>query len=230
MSFWEERQYEFRHLIGDKDFLDKGVIRDSCAVGGWLTDTEMKAAEDPFVRANFNVDDFMLNWGGEHMFGTTMHHLYTLGLWRETTGKSFDDIETVSEFGAGFGNVARLLFKLGVKKYDIHDLEGPSLFQQWFLMQTSFGKPVAWHSKPWGLPVSDMFISMWALSESPWETQREVLASEAILEAPSGILAWQPWKPGFESHRFHDRMLRREGENGLHIVKTDHQESFYAFW
>lgn len=71
----------------------------------------------------------------------TVHHLYHLAYYQEKTGIDFRKINTVVEWGGGYGNLAKI-FKRLVKKdntYVIFDVPLLSCIE-WLYLATIFGK------------------------------------------------------------------------------------------
>ena len=228
MDEWSELQGQFHSQIGTTDFLDTGVVNYTCACGAWVSETEMMHIESPVVYSRFDVSDFMNELGGEHAIGTTMHHLYHLALFEKHSHVSLEDIGSVFEFGAGYGNMARIMHIINPDiHYEIYDLEGPKAFQKWYLGKTSPGMDVIWVDVKNYVNDPDLFISTWALSEAPVFNAETIVLREFFL-AKHGLLAWQPIKEGFpQSQRFDKRIRSLDNVN---VVESPHQESFYAFW
>lgn len=160
-----------------------------------------------------------------------MHHLYHIVLWQQTTGLNISDCSTILEFGAGFGNTARIISKLNINltDYCIVDLEGPRKFQKWYVNQTAPTSPVRWlePEQVKNLPARgfDLFISTWALSETPAIIFNNYTNNGFF--ADHGLVAWEPAKPGFpESSNFDSLMV----ESGVPIIESPHQGSKYALW
>lgn len=228
MNEWTGLQSEFYSRIGTTDFLDHGVINYTCACGAWITESEMMHVESPVVYSRFDVSEFMNKFGGEHAIGTTMHHLYHLALFEMHSHTPLEEINSVFEFGAGYGNMARIMHLINPDiHYEIYDLDGPTEFQKWYLDETSPDMDVVWVDVKYYINTPDLFISTWALSEAPVFTAENIVLREFFL-AKHGLLAWQPLKEGFpQSQRFDSRIRMVDNVN---IVESAHQESFYAFW
>jgi len=228
MDEWVGLESQFHDEIGSTDFLDRGVINYTCACGAWISESEMMHIESPIVYSRFDVSDFMNELGGEHAIGTTMHHLYHLALFETNAKVSLNDIDSVFEFGAGYGNMARIFSIINPDiHYEICDLPGPTAFQRWYLNETAPGMDVGWVDTSHYVGKPDLFISTWALSEAPSFNAQNIMMREFFL-AEHGLLAWQPIKEGFPQSKRFDRSIRLL-EN-VNILESPHQESFYAFW
>ncbi|MFH1780479.1 MAG: hypothetical protein ABH841_00495 [Candidatus Nealsonbacteria bacterium] len=117
--------------------------------------------------------------------GNTIHLTYIISKFKEKTGKNFTDLDFIFEFGGGYGNLCRLIHKLGFRgKYIIFDLPIFSALQKFYLK--SSGLPVYAKSEidiqkkgvfcinnikvllEMGFPNEDknLFIATWSLSET----------------------------------------------------------------
>jgi len=116
--------------------------------------------------------------------GNTIHLTYIISEFKEKTGKDFTDLNFIFEFGGGYGNLCRLIHKLGfLGKYIIFDLPIFSALQKFYLK--SSGLPVYTKSEidiqkkgvfcindkvlvGMGFPNDgkSLFIATWSLSET----------------------------------------------------------------
>ncbi len=128
--------------------------------------------------------------------GNRIIHAYHLLEMQKATGVRFDQLETIVEFGGGYGSISRLLRKLGFKgNYVFYDLPEFLALQRFYLEgidQKTFsasnfnanekgqnvlvGTPedlkkvlASLHKEP------SMFIATWSLSESPVSVREQVL-------------------------------------------------------
>lgn len=123
----------------------------------------------------------------------TIHHLYHLSRYNKQTGKDIRSAESVVEWGGGYGNMCKVAnnFFYNLKTYTILDLPECLLLQYLYLSSLfgtesvnlsfdgvtvdnkinllSFDKYKHNNNK-----ANDLFISTWALSESPIELQDKV--------------------------------------------------------
>ncbi len=124
----------------------------------------------------------------------TIHHLYHLERFAETTGCALNELTTVVEWGGGYGNLAKIFRRYhgGRPTYLIIDLPLLTCLQ-WLYLATIFGDDeVALILEP-GAPIqpgkinilpvclidrvsisADLFVSTWALSESPPQAMDDV--------------------------------------------------------
>ena len=123
-----------------------------------------------------------------------IHHAYHWAKFEEKTGIDISKINTVFEFGGGYGSMCRLLYNLGFSgRYIIFDMPAFSLLQKFFL--ESIGLPVDdsdSHDKESAIfCVSEteqlkkalnasgqgrsVFIATWSISETPADVRRQIL-------------------------------------------------------
>ncbi|MFO0955415.1 MAG: hypothetical protein U0526_02670 [Candidatus Saccharibacteria bacterium] len=140
----------------------------------------------------------------------SVHHLYHLERFKESTNIHLDDISTVVEWGGGYGNLAKIYRRLSPKStYTIIDTP---LFTsiQWLYLSSVLGEKInvldSKRSKiiegkinllPIGLVKevdlgthNDLFISTWAISESSKAAQKFVIDNN-MFEAKHVLLGYQ---------------------------------------
>lgn len=128
--------------------------------------------------------------------GNLIHHAYHVAQFEEKTGLRVQDIDTVLEFGGGYGSMCRLLYNLGFRgRYIIVDVPAFSALQIYFLK--TLGLPVQSpgmyaNAKPGIFCVANigelgaslmkqfernnaMFIATWSMSEVPLSVRYSVL-------------------------------------------------------
>jgi len=121
--------------------------------------------------------------------GNRIHHAHHLMAWEAFANVKVGDLNTVLEFGGGYGGMAALAHSLGFGgRYYIYDLPELSALQEFFLLSNGIeaGSPAP------GLGVSclsdyaaleplsvsgklDLFIATWSLSETPIPFRRDLL-------------------------------------------------------
>jgi hypothetical protein len=135
--------------------------------------------------------------------GNLIHHAYHLAQFEQRMHVPVQDMECVIEFGGGYGSMCRLFHRLGFKgTYIIFDLPPFSALQKFFLKSVGISvqetHPLA--SRPNGvICMSDfadlkvvlsehvhkknsMFISIWAISETPMHTRDSFLPLIAMVD------------------------------------------------
>lgn len=102
--------------------------------------------------------------------GNSIHHCYHLYQWEKHSGRKVEELDSILEFGAGFGETCRIIHELGFKgKYKIIDFPELCLLQEFYLKSNGVDcSNVTWSHKISGVDCStyyDLFISEWSLSE-----------------------------------------------------------------
>lgn len=175
----------------------------------------------------------------------TIHHLYHVARFLKRTGCGLEDVETVIEWGGGYGNMAKLLGRLRGRPltYVIVDT---ALFAciQWLYLATVLGDDRV-HVVRSGagprtsrvnlLPVgdvarlgldADLFISTWALSESSPSAQ-DFVASREWFRARHLLIGYQS---SSATHPFAARTGELAAAAGARIERLDaFPGNFYAF-
>ncbi len=108
-----------------------------------------------------------------------IHQCYHLKQWEDVTGKKVGELDTILDFGAGYGAMALIINRLGFKgEYIIYDLPEFSLLQQWYLGKQGT-ENVRWFTDANELKGYcnnyDLMIAIWSLSETPFRLRREFL-------------------------------------------------------
>lgn len=155
-------------------------------------------------------------WGHPHPYwcypkssGTRIHHAYHLAMFEEMTGIKFSDHSTVIEFGGGYGNMPRLMNRLGYQgRYLIFDFSEFGALQRFYLngVQMAHGDLGQWNREEckqctvseWsdlseGLKKVDLndslFMATWSLSEAPFVIREPML--KAVEGVKSILIAFQ---------------------------------------
>lgn len=208
MPFWQnvnKKVIDSFKPIPKWNFLSNRAIRDTMFVEGdkvWL-ETQLE-----YIKKN--LPDYN-NLVQEDAFGSpkllppphnftshnTIHHLYHLTYFLEQTKVDGNKINTVTEWGGGYGNFAKLWFRKFPKStYVIIDT---ALFTsiQWLYLSSIFGKDKVNIITPKNTKItpgcinliplamldkikieSDLFVSTWGLSESAKEAQDYVVKNK----------------------------------------------------
>jgi hypothetical protein len=140
----------------------------------------------------------------------SIHHLYHLTKFANTTMSTMEDINTVVEWGGGYGNLAKLFGRLKLARHTYIIIDTP-LFSslQWLYLSTVFGpEGVKLLQHPGDtvqagrinlLPLcfldhhelsADLFVSTWALSESSRFSQ-DYVSSREWFKAKHLLVAYQ---------------------------------------
>lgn len=207
LPFWANVNTQVEEVFlprPDTDFLNVRAIKDTMFVAGsdeWLQTqiTYLKKKLGDSYRNITSEDPLgkpaLLPAPNSHTSHNTLHHLYHIYFFLEQTKLKLSDVESVVEWGGGYGNFAKLWYRLdkGQSTYTIIDT---ALFCsiQWLYLTAVLG-PDSVHllrSKddqiqegkinlvPLALLDSvsikgDLFVSTWGLSESAKEAQDYVV-------------------------------------------------------
>ncbi len=147
----------------------------------------------------------------------SVHHLHHLMQFEKVTKIKIESISSIIEFGGGYGNLARIANNAGYNNdYHIIDLLLLSCIQYIFLC-TAFGRERVSFDRNQSKGGSkivlhqlsnfdimenlegELFISTWALSESPrmvyeWVVKRDWFGAKSLVLAYNN--QWKPWQEG----------------------------------
>jgi hypothetical protein len=123
-------------------------------------------------------------------YNNLIHQAYHLYQWQQVTGKQIKDLNTIVEFGGGYGAMCLLCHRLGFKgRYVIYDLPEFSLLQEWYLSQHKLS--AEWNPKRKPKDV-DLFMALYSLSEvEPGLRDSLLIRAKSYLYLYSG--QWEAW-------------------------------------
>jgi SAM-dependent methyltransferase len=181
-QFWYFNSKRLCSLLINNDpdsFLSFDIIQHTMFVGNpEYLKVELSAIKDThYYDAIVDNNVFTKNhqYPADNTTGNTIHHLYHLHIFEKTTGKNPAKFDSVLELGAGYGNTARLFFKLGFTgDYHIDDLPVFSLLQKYYLSNcvNALSEKVSWSARK---EHYDLFIAEWSLSELPLVERKKYL-------------------------------------------------------
>ena len=139
----------------------------------------------------------------------SVHHLYHLARYYKQHSTKIKEVKSVVEWGGGYGNMCKVFFNFSdnLTTYTIFDLPVCSLLQYIYLSSV-FGKENVNLSTDGHIEenkinlltfdkydkdtrlTADMFLSTWALSESPIEYQKSVIDELNWFDCPQMLLAF----------------------------------------
>jgi len=179
---WERHRWEMR----------RHVRRDPIAVFlNWPTVTAtMFAGETPFIRSELEALRAQPDWetlwlpaiedsgvgqaprmSGEPSTNANMvHQAFHLMMWNKATLKELRDLETITEFGGGYGAMALIASRLGFRgTYRMVDFPEMLLLQTHYLSQHELGCTVEFlPSEPWAaedIEPADLYVACYSVSE-----------------------------------------------------------------
>jgi hypothetical protein len=139
---------------------------------------------------HFGPDDYSAN---TRYSMNLIHQAYHLTQWENATGKRIEALDTIVEFGGGYGAMALLCKRMGFSgKYIIYDLPEFSLLQEYYLSQFGMLDNTEWNPKRKPKDV-DLFMALYSLSEVEPSLRMRYLPSvvDSYLFLYSG--RWEKW-------------------------------------
>ena len=108
--------------------------------------------------------------------GNLIHHAYTLAQFLDVFPIRPAELNSVFEFGGGYGSFARLLRNLGFQgNYTIFDLPEFLLLQEYFLSVAAPSFEPHFISDTADIrPDPDLFVAMWSISETPMTLREKI--------------------------------------------------------
>lgn len=121
-----------------------------------------------------------------------IHQAYHIQQWEQATGRNINQLDTIVEFGGGYGAMALLCHRLGFEgKYIIYDLPEFSLLQEYYLSQFGLLASVEWNPKRKPKDV-DLFMALYSLSEVKRHERAYLIhKAKSYLCLYSGL--WEKW-------------------------------------
>lgn len=197
--------------VPPRDFLRRPEILFQMFVG-----EKYLAHEEPYVRSRLETPDLLEEdpVGDPPSRANTVHHLHHLLRYEEVSGRRLAEAGTIVEWGAGYGNLAKLMWRLhgGGPTLVLLDLPVFSAVQWLYLASVLGEERVVFHTSgpvvpetgrvnvvPIGLAAelrvqADLFVSTWALNESSPAAQ-DLVVGRDWFGAPSLLLAMNHGDP-----------------------------------
>lgn len=147
---------------------------------------------DAVALPHFGPGDGILMADG-YLSRNMIHQAYHIQMWEQVTGQRIAALDTIVEFGGGYGAMALLCHRLGFEgKYVIYDLPEFSLLQEYYLSHFGLLHKVEWNPKRKPRN-ADLFMALYSLSEvEPSKRDDGFLDSaKSCLLLYSG--QWQEW-------------------------------------
>lgn len=165
---WEYWRWDlWRRAQQDKpeNFTKWPCVRHTMLVDHWwpgpmLQEVEHVTGIPNVISSKFNVSDSR----------NLIHQAYHILRWQDVTGKRIADMQSIYEFGGGYGAMALVCNRLGFKgDYYIYDLPEFVLLQRWYLGEHDVTN-VKWvgHSAE---NTVDLFIACYSLSETNYNNR-----------------------------------------------------------
>jgi hypothetical protein len=152
-----------------------------------------------------------------------INQAYHIALWEVVTGKRIDQLDTIIEFGGGYGAMALLCHRLGFRgKYIIYDLPEFALLQEWFLSQERV-ENVTWPKK-FIRAEADLLIALYSLSETPMELREDFLSK---VKARSYLFLYSPTWEEYKNSAYFGEFIKKNIDLKWHNQSTPRQTDYY---
>jgi hypothetical protein len=195
--YWDAWRRELWHNVQDLDPVEFGrwpCIYHTMLVNHWPGPIAYELGALDIMR--FHSAITMPHFGPKDYLKDTqyslnlIHQTYHIQQWENATGKDIRTLDTIVEFGGGYGAMALLCHRLGFEgKYIIYDLPEFSLLQEYYLSQFGLLANVTWNPKDKPKDI-DLFMALYSLSEVD-PIEREVFKAKSYLYLYSG--QWEQW-------------------------------------
>ncbi len=172
-SFWQHDLWRRAQDDDPGNFMYWPCVYHCMLVDHWWPD--VMQAESDYLPVELNYE--LLNLARRDMcptssFRNLIHQTYHILRWQEATGLRIADMQSIYEFGGGYGAMALVCNRLGFRgDYYIYDLPEFSLLQRWYLEQCGVDN-VEW-DEPAG---ADLLIACYSLSETDFAERDSVLS------------------------------------------------------
>lgn len=182
---WNIRQHVRQGKV--ENFLTWSTLHATMFVGNGahFTEAEMKALKDDgfdrwkIALAESDVGNPLRLKGHEYTSGNLVHQAFHLMQWEQLSGKHVEELESIVEFGGGYGSMCAIVRRLGFEgKYTIIDNLEMSLLQQYYLsnlgFEATFSQTVKHNFVPPGR--ANLLIAAYSLSEVSEELRSAFLS------------------------------------------------------
>lgn len=135
--------------------------------------------------------------------GNYIHQAYHLMTWEQSTKLNIKDLNTIVEFGGGYGAMCLICRRLGFKgDYIIVDFPEFNLLQGYYLSNTIGIENTYFIRANGKFPVqTDLMIANCSLSEAPIKTRDEFISS---LNFKHHLVSYQPMWDGIDNIEYFD--------------------------
>jgi hypothetical protein len=237
---WES----FRNRI--KNHLDTNDIS-SFATWDILVNTMIAGVD------NIEIEHIKKNWGywgdkiGEsklqpnshHLYPMSstnnLHHAYSLQIMMDNVGMTLSDFGSVTEFGGGYGNTARLFRKAGFNgSYVIYDIPELCKIQDYYLTQNSITDIVmiSGDDKLDKIESPSLFLGLWSITETPTNTRDYYVNNLKMLNHDVIFIAMGDYFYSENNMEWLNNSIIPELEKNNYeckIIKIEHGNGMYYF-
>jgi hypothetical protein len=170
---WDAWRHDLWRRAQDDD--PENFMRWPCVYHTMLQDHWPDSIRVEYEYAKDKVDIFAVTAGNsQSSYRNLIHQTYHILRWQEATGQNIADMESIYEFGGGYGAMALICNRLGFKgRYYIYDLPEFALLQQWYLGECGVDN-VEWVGADAYGDV-DLMIACYSLSETDYAERTKML-------------------------------------------------------
>ena len=148
------------------------------------------------------------------------HHLKR---WEDATGKHIEDLDTILEFGGGFGAMVLVAHRLGFTgEYVVCDLPEFVLLQRWFLARHGLGVRHIEAGEPLR---ADVLMGLYSVSEIPFQMRDRVF--EAV-QAQSYLLLYSSRFADYDNDVYFARFVQRTNLDWSVVPFPGRPSNWYA--
>lgn len=192
LGAWEDFRQNIKNLIKEKDlstFASWPILLGTMIAG--VDDREVEYLKNSknweFWLKNLKEDAFKPNSHHIYSFTSTnnLHHAYSLQIMMENLEIELKDFSLITEFGGGYGNMARLFRKCEFKnELYIYDLPELLQIQKYYLDANKINDVnlISDGSLIKNIPKGALFIALWSITETPTETRDYYIDNLKIIE------------------------------------------------
>lgn len=206
---WERRQAELRKQIArddPRDFLTWATVHEALFVGdGPTVKPQFEALlRNDWQRWRRGVRE--VDFGKpsrlkvhEQTSGNMVHQAYILKQWEDAARERVENLDSIFEFGGGYGSMARLCAQLGFDgAYCIYDLPELLLLQEFYLSNVGIDNVIFVQRPPADIEFG-LFIGACSLSEVPFELRDKILNE---VNAQGYVILYQGQYTGRNNHQY----------------------------
>lgn len=176
---WRHELWRLAQQDDPKNFVNWPPIYHTMLVEHW---SELMRVEFDYVAGRIDMDQVLSDIPFDFGYHPTrtpegrnlIHQAYHILRWQEATGLRIADMQSIYEFGGGYGAMALVCNRLGFRgRYYIYDLPEFALLQRWYLEECGVGN-VQWVGQS-HIVDPDLFIACYSLSETDFDERYQIL-------------------------------------------------------
>ena len=224
---WQRHRYNLTRdfLQRDpEDFMDFQAIKETMFVGNAEYTFEQYKEMRDAITLDSIMDRDIFSQNHQHpayaTTGNTIHHRYHLFMLDKLCACKAEDCNSILELGGGYGNMARIIWKMGFTgEYSIVDLPEFIVLQDYYL--SHHGILVNWQADL--ARHYDLFIATWSLSEIPLEDR----APYEKLDVDYFLLAYGPNYAEIKNHDYFQHFVSCYPDHSFVLLEAPHQTDQY---